>query len=142
MSLLQPGERESSENTENRFTFHNVSITTKMALSRTFLKHIYIPQCLYYNINHTSLTARDKHLHSTMSLLQQKSLINNALCIAIYIPQCLYYNSNSSCTSQSCTIDLHSTMSLLQQDRCLMTSVRDGFIYIPQCLYYNYATSE
>ena len=96
MSLLQPGEKESSENTENRFTFHNVSITTWMQpgrfLSRWTLFTFHnvsittfyddrlrrsVKDFTFHNVSITTqsltgLEIRLQTLHSTMSLLQPR----------------------------------------------------------------------
>ena len=76
MSLLQQVYYCHPYNACERFTFHNVSITTEIRINHLQFSH---------------------NLHSTMSLLQRKFFPYLCQPSNIYIPQCLYYNDDLQC---------------------------------------------
>ncbi len=92
MSLLKPGGSRHSDESEENFTFHYVSIKTGENYAE--LEHTYFFTFHYVSIKTISQIKKcncDCSLHSTMSLLKRRQ---GTLCFFItstlYIPLCLY----------------------------------------------------
>ena len=140
------------------FTFHYVSISTRCSTDATFRLVIYIPLCIYFNLQAAvGLFLGILDLHSTMYLFQLAFQPTVLLCSRftfhyvsistrpeqadytfkeIYIPLCIYFNKLQLRLGDDFR-NLHSTMYLFQPT-ITVYGYSFTIIYIPLCIYFNY----
>ena len=71
MYLFQRASSDFTSHLVITFTFHYVSISTIQTVFNIFCKVIYIPLCIYFNLNECRNGRYCVYLHSTMYLFQQ-----------------------------------------------------------------------
>ncbi len=119
------------------FTFHYVSISTLSCCSYSRWSCIYIPLCIYFNLNIVmTLQLKKIHLHSTMYLFQQILPLRTGSDEQIYIPLCIYFNRlQKMCGVWTSKFTFH-YVSISTSCTCYL-SCRAYIIYIPLCIYFN-----
>ena len=103
----------------SKFTFHHVSISTIRWRNDVYLIVIYIPLCIYFNL---------------------EFFVSEFKTASIYIPLCIYFNIMNNTSGCSWFINLHSTMYLFQPE--LQTNLKTKkmvftfhYVSISTCLF-------
>ena len=105
-------------------------------ISRT-LYQIYIPLCIYFNMNtEVNYLIQNYYLHSTMYLFQLPTDIIIVLPL-LHLHSTMYlFQPCFGRLSRRSYLYLHSTMYLFQPGKCF-DFVTSNEIYIPLCIYFN-----
>ena len=114
MFLLKPKTRRRRKTRSVRFTFHNVSIKTGVAILST---------------------SDSLHLHSTMFLLKPYWLSLHRTFPFSFTFHNVSIKTASPKRPALCQINLHSTMFLLKRNNIFNFCFVHHLIYIPQCFY-------
>ena len=120
-----------------KFTFHYVSISTTRTTDELSTDSIYIPLCIYFNIDKIDYAVDIPAFTFHYVSISTRSVTTFVYgCSHIYIPLCIYFNYTDSAHTASGYTHLHSTMYLFQ--RSVTTFVYGcSHIYIPLCIYFN-----
>ena len=120
------------------FTFHYVSISTLAnSIFGTTADFIYIPLCIYFNIDKGSYYSIYKSIYIPLCIYFNPVCLCGLMNLKkIYIPLCIYFNSlslNDNCNSSLIYIPL-----CIYFNRSVTTFVYGcSHIYIPLCIYFN-----